>query len=136
MRSLINRFKKRFSGAVPNLEALVLMVPIVGCMMLIALGVSFVHEQAEQRLLETTPLAETHYWYSLDNFPKYKLEAAEMVEEQMESGLSKEEACEMAINATSDKIYADIVEFTNENPDIEPEDWDTELAKYIAKTQK
>lgn len=126
MKNLVNKLKE---------NGLAVVILIGACVMLFALGVSFVNEQEEQELLAETPLAETSYWYSLDNFPKYKLEAAEIVQEQMEAGVSKEEACQIAIDQTSDKIYQDYLDFANANPDLGADEWSAELEKYLASRQ-
>ena len=122
-----------------KVKDLALLIPILAFVMLFALGVSFVNgrieHEMEQELLAETPLAETSYWYSLDNFPKYKLEAAKIVQEQMESGVSKEEACQIAIDQTSDKIYQDYLDFANANPDLGADEWSAELEKYLESKQ-
>lgn len=94
----------------------------------------------DTELLETTPLNNYSFYYSLDNFPKYKVEAAEMVDELMEQGVSEQEACQTAIDVTSDKIYEDTLEFSKTQKeyswDVDPEEREAELIKFMAKKQR
>jgi len=90
-------------------------------------------------IVKSSPLNEYSYYYSLDEFPKYKLEAAEMVNELIAKGVSEEDACMQAIDVTSDKIYADTLEFYD-NVDY---DWNNDevarqkdFEKFIARKQK
>lgn len=112
---------------------------IVGILVLIVLGTYIIEDNKKQKqieiMLEETPLAETVYWSSMDNFPKYKIEAAEMVNELMADGRSQEEACQEALQSVSDKIYNDTVTFINENKDLSPDDWEKEYMAYIHMTQ-
>lgn len=112
---------------------------IVGILVLIILGTYIIEDNKKQEqikiMLEETPLAETVYWSSMDNFPKYKIEAAEMVNELMADGRSQEEACQEALQSVSDKIYNDTVTFINENKDLSPDDWEKEYMTYIHMTQ-
>ena len=90
----------------------------------------------EQQLIEETPLTEYSYWYSLDRFPIYKVEAAQKVEQLMSDGVSQEEACEAAINNISDKIYNDTTKFIEENTDMSSDDWEDAYYAYIDQSQQ
>ncbi|MBD5508828.1 MAG: hypothetical protein HDR05_12495 [Lachnospiraceae bacterium] len=91
--------------------------------------------EEEQQLIEETPLTEYSYWYSLDKFPRYKVEAAQKVEQLMSNGVSQEEACEEAINEVSDKIYNDTVYFIENNTDITSDNWEEAYYAYMEQTQ-
>ena len=92
--------------------------------------------QQEQQLLAETPLKDTVYWSSMDNYPKYKVEAAKMVNELMAEGVDQVTACQTALEMVSDKIYEDTIKFIEENPDAEGDNWETEYMTYVAETQK
>ena len=108
---------------------------ILTCVFFFAWGESFLKEYDDLRLLQETPMGEMSYWYSLDNFPKYKLEAARFVAEQMENGVSKEDACMAAVDMTSDKIYQDTLDFYEKYPDTPAEEWTESLYAYYAEIQ-
>ena len=92
--------------------------------------------QQEQQLLAETPLKDTVYWSSMDNYPKYKVEAAKMVNELMAEGVDQVTACQTALEMVSDKIYEDTIQFIEENPSIGADEWETEYMTYVAETQK
>lgn len=114
-------------------------IAVCAVIMVVLMTVGFIginQQRQTEELLANTPLKETSYWYSMDNYPKYKVEAAEMVAEYMEDGDNKELACAKAINETSDKIYADTMAFIDANPDLDVDEWEEAYMKYVAKTQK
>ncbi len=92
--------------------------------------------QQEQQLLAETPLKDTVYWSSMDNYPKYKVEAAKMVNELMAEGVDQVTACQTALEMVSEKIYEDTIQFIEENPSIGADEWETEYMTYVAETQK
>ena len=117
-----------------NLVIVFLIIAMLLPMLCLA-GKSMVNKE----LLENTPLKNYTYWYSLDEFPKYKLEAAQMVKDLMAEGMEENEACLNAIDATSDKIYADTVKFCEQHKsdwDADNYNIDEELAKYMSMKQK
>lgn len=100
---------------------------------------SHIEKVENAKLLENTPLTKYTFYYSLDYFPKYKIEAAKMVEQLMEQGVEEKEACLKAIDVTSDKIYQDTLEFYNTRNskwDAEPEDTEAALEKFMSKKQR
>lgn len=118
---------------------LVLMVSAFVAVIMIAVGlVNLADTIKDNELMSNSPLNNYTFYYSLDNFPKYKLEAVEMVEELMKEGVVEQEACQMAIQTTSDKIYEDIREFysTQENDWDNTDNSEEELKKFIAKRQR
>lgn len=100
-----------------------------------AISKEIVNKQ-EQQLLAETPLKDTVYWYSMDNYPKYKVEAAKMVNELMAEGVDQVTACQTALEMVSDKIYEDTGRFIEENPDIGADEWEEAYLEYVAETQK
>lgn len=103
-------------------------------------GVGINHHH-KQKLLAESPLQDYSVWYSLDNYPKFKLEAAERVDELMRTGTNKVEACEIAVEELSDKIYADSIEFIESefsgyDWDDEIPDWEESYMKHLEKTQR
>lgn len=111
--------------------AVVAMVVIMGLAALVC-----VRERNKQELLASTPLTEYNYWYSLENFPKYKYEAAKMVDELVAEGEDASKACELAIESTSDKIYSDTLQFMDENPNMEFEEFEKAYMNHLRKTQR
>lgn len=91
-------------------------------------------EQVEQTE-QTTPLSKYSVYYSLDNFPKYKEEAEARVRELLNTGLSEEEACDIALDELSDKIHELSMDFIHKNPNIEIEEYMDQYLKYIEPTQ-
>lgn len=132
--------KEREKGRVltDNMFMLIIAIIVVGVIsiVLFCMCKNAEQEKQEKMLLETTPLAETVYWTTLDQFPKYKLEAAYMVEDLMNQGGAEDEACQTAIEYVSDKIYADTMKFIEDNPDVEGDNWETEYMAYVAETQQ
>lgn len=93
----------------------------------------------EQTLISETPLADNIYWYSLDKFPIYKVEAARKVEMLIDHGMDQEEACQTVIEEVSDKVYSDTVTFMKANTDLSEfsnEEWNDKYYEYIYQTQK
>lgn len=113
--------------------AIAIGVGLIAVVIAVVAGVGINNHQKE-KLLAESPLQDYSVWYSLDNYPKFKLEAAERVDELMQTGTDKVEACEIAVEELSDKIYADSVEF------IESEcrgyDWEESYIKHLEKTQR
>ena len=114
-----------------------IIITAVACaVMLITIPVSFIFgtQARNEKILDKTPLKQYTFWYSLDNYPKYKLEAAKIVEDLMkgDNAVSKEEACTEAINHVSEKIYEDTIQFFLENENADYADYEL----WVAKTQK
>lgn len=132
--------KEREKGRVltDNMFMLIIAIIVVGVISiaLFCMCKNAEQEKQEKMLLETTPLAETVYWTTLDQFPKYKLEAAYMVEDLMNQGGAEDEACQTAIEYVSDKIYADTMKFIEDNPELNAPEWDESYRKYIEETQQ
>ena len=130
--------RKEAKGLVANKLPLVITLIVVIIAILFgvfAISKSVVNQQ-EQQLLAETPLKDTVYWTSMDNYPKYKVEAAKMVNELMTEGVDQVTACQTALEMVSDKIYEDTIKFIEENPDAEGDNWETEYMTYVAETQK
>lgn len=83
-------------------------------------------------ILETTPLTKYTFWYSLDKYPVYKLEAAQLVEDLMNDSMTESEACLQAIEVTSEKIYNDTINFFSEHPDAEYSEYEA----WVSVTQQ
>lgn len=93
-----------------------------------------VAKAADEALLQATPLQNYNLWYGMDKYPKYKVEAANMVNELMADGMSQEDACIEALNYMSDSVYEDTKNFIEtENP--EPDNYEELLEAHIKETQ-
>ena len=114
----------------------IIITAVAFAVMLITIPVSFIigTQARNEKLLNNTPLKYYTFWNSLDNYPKYKLEAAKMVEDLMNSdnAVNEQEACTEAINLMSEKIYTDTVNFflENENADY------TDYQMWVEATQR
>lgn len=91
--------------------------------------VNEVQEVKAERVLSETPLKNYSYWYGLDHYPKDKVEMALEVEKLIDNGMEVDAACQQVINANSDKIYAETVEFFSSMED----DWETDTSERFAK---
>ena len=91
--------------------------------------VNEVQEAKAERFLSETPLKNYSYWYGLDHYPKDKVEMAFEVEKLVDNGMEVDAACQQVINANSDKIYAETVEFFSSMED----DWETDTSERFAK---
>lgn len=91
--------------------------------------VNEVQEVKAERVLSETPLKNYSYWYGLDHYPKDKVEMALEVEKLIDNGMEVDAACQQVINANSDKIYAETVEFFSSMED----DWETDTSERFAQ---
>lgn len=91
--------------------------------------VNEVQEVKAERVLSETPLKNYSYWYGLDHYPKDKVEMAFEVEKLIDNGMEVDAACQQVINANSDKIYAETVEFFSSMED----DWETDTSERFAQ---
>lgn len=93
--------ESRVNGGAINIKIII----AVGVVIIAVLSVLGAINYNNAKLLRETPLTETAMWYSLDNFPEYKLEAAKEVKQLMAEGVDQEEACQTALDKICDKIY-------------------------------
>lgn len=74
--------------------------------------------QTELSLADTTPLKDSIFWDTYRDYPKYRLEAAERVEELVAEGMTDEEACSIAIDEITTKVFEEKCEFIQNNNDL------------------
>lgn len=98
--------------------------------------VNNMNQDKNELLMANTPLKNHSYFYSMDNFPKYKMDMVKKVEKLMKNGVSEEEACLIAIEETSDKIYKDKLAFTERNSSLEADELEEKYMEYLDRTQK
>lgn len=75
-------------------------------------------EQNELSLADTTPLKDSIFWDTYRDYPKYRLEAAERVEELVAEGMTEEEACSIAIDEVTTKVFEEKCEFIQKNNEL------------------
>lgn len=121
--NLNNEVESKKSEKKGNKYILVLL-GVAFALILIIASVKEVNRVNNEKLLAETPLVQSTYWYSLDQYPKYKLEAAKSVDKLIAEGKSEDEAIQIAINEVSDKIYNDTIEFSNEWNESHEAEWD------------
>ena len=91
-------------------------------------------KQSEVSLADTTPLKDTIFWDTYSNYPKYRLEAAERVEELMAEGMTVEEACNIAIDEITTKVFEEKCEFIENNNEL-GDGIEEAYQKYLKDTQ-
>lgn len=120
----------------PNILIVVMVLGVVvfGCVAGVKVQNAREARAADEALLQATPLQNYNLWYGMDKYPKYKVEAANMVNELMADGMSQEDACIEALNYMSDSVYEDTKNFIEtENP--EPDNYEELLEAHIKETQ-
>lgn len=116
------------------IAVMVLGVLAIGCVAGVKVQNAREARAANEALLQATPLQNYNLWYGMDKYPKYKIEAANMVNELMAEGMSQEDACVEALNYMSDSVYEDTKNFIEtENP--EPDKYEELLEAHIKETQ-
>lgn len=93
-----------------------------------------VQKQSEVSLADTTPLKDTIFWDTYSNYPKYRLEAAERVEELMAEGKTVKEACNIAIDEITTKVFEEKCEFIENNNEL-GDGIEKAYQKYLKDTQ-
>ena len=74
--------------------------------------------QTEISLADTTSLKDSIFWDTYRDYPKYRLEAAERVEKLVADGMTEEEACSIAIDEITTKVFEEKCEFIQQNNDL------------------
>lgn len=92
---------------------------------------------ADEKLLAETPLNNYLLFISSEEYTKFQIEAAKMVENLIAEGKSTEEACEEALLWFSDAVYYDRVKFSEsyENIADDIEAYEKDYIEYLKETQ-
>ena len=117
-------------------RSLLIIMIILACTIAVYIGMIFVNNNNNQYLLDNTPLKNHSYFYSMDNFPKYKLDMVKRVDKLIQTGVDENEACLIAIEETSDKIYEDKLAFIDCNAGLEAEELEEKYMEFLDKTQR
>lgn len=143
MREDKNSIKKG-ANTILIIGALVITFIITACICVISTEIKGVNAEpivevtADEKLLTETPLNNYLLYQSSEEFTKFQLEAAKMVEKLEDEGKTTEEACEEAMSWLSDAVYYDKIKFRENYPNVieDLEEYQNDYIEYLKETQK
>ena len=143
MREDKNSIKKG-AKAIVIIGALVVTFIITACICVISAEMKgakaepVVEMTADEKLLAETPLNDYLLFGASEEYTKFQIEAAKMVEKLEAEGKTTEEACEEALLWMSDTIYYDKEEFRAGYPNVieDFEAYQNDYMEYLKETQR
>ena len=134
---------KKGANTIVLIGALVITFIITACICVIgtemkgAKAEPVVKMTADEKLLAETPLNDYLLFEASEEYTKFQIEAAHMVEKLEAEGKTTEEACEEALLWMSDAVYNDYQEFRSNYPNVieDIDAYHNDYEEYLNKTQ-